>query len=76
MVLSLGARQSLPCIMLMTHGSGSIVFIDAFDMICRKMLAGKGVLLAAAFASSSASIFLFLSIYSMVKSLIFFHSSN
>jgi hypothetical protein len=58
--------------MLMTLGSGSIIFIDALDMICRKMLAGKGVLLAAAFASSSASVFLFLSIYSMVKSLNFF----
>jgi hypothetical protein len=62
--------------MLMTLGSSSIVFIDAPDMICRKMLVGKGVLQAAGFASSSASVFLFLSIYSMVKPLIFFHSSD
>jgi hypothetical protein len=39
------------------------------DMICRKMSAGRGVLRAASFASSSASAFLFLSIYSMVKPL-------
>jgi hypothetical protein len=38
--------------MLMTLGSGSIVFIDASDMTCRKMSVGKGVLRTAAFASS------------------------
>jgi hypothetical protein len=53
----------------MTLGSGSIVFIDASGMICRKMSTNKGVLWAAAFASSSASVFLFLSIYSTVKPL-------
>jgi hypothetical protein len=62
--------------MLMTLGSGSIVFIDASDMICRKMSAGKGVLRVAFFAGSSASIFLFLFIYSMVKPLKKFHSSD
>jgi hypothetical protein len=55
----------------MTLGSVSIVFIDASDMIYKKTLAGKGVLQAATFASSSASVFLFLSIYSTVKPLIF-----
>jgi hypothetical protein len=57
---------------LMTLGSGSIVFIDASGMICRKTSVGKGVLRAAAFASSSASVFLFLSIYFTVKHLKFF----
>jgi hypothetical protein len=47
----------------------SIVLIDASDMICRKTSFGKGVLHAAAFASLSALVFLFLSIYSTVKPL-------
>jgi hypothetical protein len=54
---------------LITLGSGSIVFIDAFDMIYENMFAGKGVLRAAAFTSSLALAFLFLSIYSTVKPL-------
>jgi hypothetical protein len=58
--------------MLMTLGSDSIVFINASDMTCSQMLASKGVLRATTFASSSASVFLFLSIYSMVKPLKFF----
>jgi hypothetical protein len=45
--------------MLMTLGSGSIVFIDASDMICRKMSAGKGVLRAAAFAGILVSVYIF-----------------
>jgi hypothetical protein len=40
--------------MLITLGSGSIVFIDASAMICRKTSTDKGVLWAVAFASSSA----------------------
>jgi hypothetical protein len=62
----------MPCIKFMTMGSGSIVFVDASDIICKKMSAGKGVLRAAAFASSSASAFLFLPIYFTVKPLNFF----
>jgi hypothetical protein len=46
--------------MLITLGSGSIVFIDASDMVCENTSAGKGLLRAAAFASSSALEFLFL----------------
>jgi hypothetical protein len=62
--------------MLITMGSGSIVFIDASDMICENTSAGKGLLRAAAFVSSSASELFFLSMYSMVKPLNFFHSSD
>jgi hypothetical protein len=40
--------------MLITLGSSSIVFINEFAMICKKkMSVDKGVLRAAAFASSS-----------------------
>jgi hypothetical protein len=39
------------------------------DMICRKASGGRGVLRVAAFASSSASAFLFLSMYSTMKPL-------
>jgi hypothetical protein len=53
----------------MTLGSGSIVFMDASNMICRNTSAGMGVFRAVAFASSSASAFLLLSIYSIVKHL-------
>jgi hypothetical protein len=60
--------------MLMTLESGSIVFIDASVMVCKNTLAGKGLLRAAAFTSSLASKFLFLSMYSMVKPLKKFHS--
>jgi hypothetical protein len=55
--------------MLITLGSGSTFFIDASDMICRNTSADSGVLRAAAFASSSASTFLFLLMYSTVKPL-------
>jgi hypothetical protein len=55
--------------MLITLGSGLIVFINASDMVYDNTSAGKGVLRAAAFASSSASEFLFLSMYSTVKPL-------
>jgi hypothetical protein len=53
--------------MLITLGSGSIVFIDASDMVYENTSAGKGLLRVAAFLSSLASGFLFLSMYSMVK---------
>jgi hypothetical protein len=56
--------------MLTTLGSGSTVFIDASGIICQNMSVGRGVLRVAAFASSSASEFLFLSIYSRVGSLV------
>jgi hypothetical protein len=62
--------------MLMTLGSGSIVFIDASVMVCKNTSTSRGLLWAAAFASSSALEFLFMSMYSMVKPLIFFHSSD
>jgi hypothetical protein len=39
----LRAHQSSPYITLMILGSGSIIFIDASNMICRKTSAGKGV---------------------------------
>jgi hypothetical protein len=52
-----------------TLGSGSIIFINASDMVCKNTSAGKGVLRAAAFASSLALVFLFLSMYSTVKPL-------
>jgi hypothetical protein len=55
--------------MLITLGSSSTVFIDVSDMICKNTLAGNGVLRATAFASLSASTFLFLSMYSIVKPL-------
>jgi hypothetical protein len=55
--------------MLITLGSDSIIFIDASDMIYWNTSAGRGVLRATAFASSSASVFLFLSMYSIVKPL-------
>jgi hypothetical protein len=55
--------------MLITLGSSSIVFIDAFDMVCENTSAGKELLQAAAFVSLSASEFLFLSMYCMVKPL-------
>jgi hypothetical protein len=55
--------------MLITLGFGSNIFIDASDMVCRNASASRGVLRAAAFASSSASMFLFLSMYSTVKPL-------
>jgi hypothetical protein len=58
--------------MLITLGSGSIVFIDASDMFCENTLAGKGLLWATAIVSSSALEFLFLSMYSTVKPLNFF----
>jgi hypothetical protein len=63
------ARQSLPCIMLITFDSSLIVLIDASDMICKKTSTGKGVLRATAFANSLALAFLFLSIYSTLKPL-------
>jgi hypothetical protein len=45
--------------MLMTLGSGLIVFIDVSDMIYKTTSVSKGVLRAVAFASSSASVFFF-----------------
>jgi hypothetical protein len=62
--------------MLMTLGSNSIVFIDASIMVCKNTSTGRGLLRVAAFASSSASEFLFLSMYSMVKPLNFFSHSS
>jgi hypothetical protein len=50
-------------------GSDSIVFIDASDMLYKNTSAGREVLQAAAFMSSSALTFLFLSMYSTVKPL-------
>jgi hypothetical protein len=55
--------------MLITLVSGSIVFIDASDMVYRNTSVGRVVLQAVAFVSSSASVFLFLSMYSTVKPL-------
>jgi hypothetical protein len=55
--------------MLITLGSGSTVFIDVSNMIYWNTSAGSGVLRATAFAGSSASAFLFLSMYSTVKPL-------
>jgi hypothetical protein len=55
--------------MSITLGSDLIVFIDASGMVCENTSAGKGLLRATAFACSSASEFLFLSMYSTVKPL-------
>jgi hypothetical protein len=55
--------------MLITLGFDSTIFIDAPNMIYKNTSAGSGVLRAAAFASSSTLVFLFLSMYSTVKSL-------
>jgi hypothetical protein len=55
--------------MLITLGSGSIVFIDASDMVYRNMSTGRVVFRAAAFVRSSASMFLFHSLYSTTKPL-------
>jgi hypothetical protein len=55
--------------MLMTLGSGSIVFIDASIMVCKNTLAGRGLLRADAFVSLSSLEFLFLSMYLTVKPL-------
>jgi hypothetical protein len=65
----MGAHQSLPCITLITLGSGSTVLMDASNITCRNTSAGRGVLRATTFASSSALEFLFLSMYLMVKPL-------
>jgi hypothetical protein len=50
--------------MLMILGYGSIVFINASVMVCKNTSTGSGLLRAAAFTSSLASEFLFLSMYS------------
>jgi hypothetical protein len=40
----IGAHQSLPCITLITLGSGSIVLMDASDITYRNTSTGRGVL--------------------------------
>jgi hypothetical protein len=62
--------------MFISLGSVSIVFIDASNMVSRNTSPGRGLLQAAAFSSSLASMFLFLSMYSIVKPLKKFYSSN
>jgi hypothetical protein len=53
-------------------GSSSTILMDASDITWRKTSAGRGVLLAVAFANSSALMFLDHSMYSMVKPLKWF----
>jgi hypothetical protein len=62
--------------MLITLGSVSTIFIDVSVMIYKNTSAGNGVLWVAAFASSSASAFLFLSMYSTLKLEKNLHSSD
>jgi hypothetical protein len=62
--------------MLITLGSVSTIFIDVSVMICKNTSADNGVLWVAAFASSSALAFLFLSMYSTLKLEKNLHSSD
>jgi hypothetical protein len=63
----MGSRQSSPSMMLISLGYGSTIFTNAPSITCKNTSASVGVLRAAAFANSSASMFLFLLLYSIVK---------
>jgi hypothetical protein len=58
----IGGHQSSPCIMFSILGSGSTAFIEGSSIVCKNTSSGSAVFLAAALASSSASVFFALSI--------------
>jgi hypothetical protein len=62
----IGAHQSSPCTTFTILGSGSTVFTEGFVMTWKNTSGGSTAFLAAALASSSASVFFALSMCSTV----------
>jgi hypothetical protein len=65
----MGVHQSCPSMTLISLCSGSTIFTEVSLFTWKNTPTGKAMLRAATFASSSASEFLLLSLYSTVKSL-------